>query len=411
MVTTESDPDEYLKGLSTPPKEGTVSTSYNQLQATTIGYYSSFSLAIMDNHTSHHQPGQPGPEYTEPTRPSVEDLFRALAEGQRLNQDTMNGLAQAVTTLVASQSRTSSVHSSTNGPKVKEPKTYDGDRSNGKLDDHIRDVTNWVSFYEARGHWTSEREAVEQAATYLTGRMHRIYGLQNASLRTMSEYIEWLKRTFKDNNEQYHLRDDWQATIQGTRTVLEYASDLIYLAARIVPAKSEAEIKDHFRAGLSARLQMKLAEHPEWDDLSLDEFIGRADRQDQIEEAKDRVRYQSERRDDDRGRAYAIAGAPRRGGRRPSLLTRRPRKGSEEWQTWCKTREACFECGEQGHIVRDCPQASNTSSKKLQERASSPFPRRTKARQVSQSRNLSQSSSGNRETLKSVSFEEGKGRA
>src|SRR3954447_7083732 len=117
----------------------------------------------MGDNMTHHQPGQPVPEYVEPIRPSIEELFRALAEGQRLNQDTMNGLAQAVTTLVASQSRTSS----TNGPKVKEPKTYDGDRSNGKLDDHIRDVTNWVSFYEARGHWTSEREAVEQAATYL----------------------------------------------------------------------------------------------------------------------------------------------------------------------------------------------------------------------------------------------------
>jgi hypothetical protein len=365
----------------------------------------------MDNHTSHHQPGQPGPEHTEPIRPSIEDLFRALAEGQRVNQDTMNGLVQAVSALVTSQPRTSTTHPSTNGPKVKEPKTYDGDRSNGKLDDHIRDVTNWVSFYEARGHWTSEREAVEQAATYLTGRMHRIYGLQNASLRTMSEYIDWLQRTFRDNNEQYHLRDDWQATIQGNRTVLEYASDLIYLAARIVPAKSEAEIKDHFRAGLSGRLQMKLAEHPEWDDLSLDDFIGRADRQDQIEEAKDRVRYQAERRNDDRGRAYAIAGAPRRGGRRPSSLTRRPRKGSEEWQTWCKARDACFECGDQGHIVRDCPQASGVSSRKLRERTPSPFPRGGKTRPTFQPRNPSRSSSGNRKPLKSVSFKEGKGRA
>ena len=125
----------------------------------------------------------------------------------------------------------------------------------------------------------------------------------------MSQYVEWFRQTFKDNNEQYHLRDDWQATIQGNRTVLEYASDLIYLATWIVPAKSEAEIKEHFRVGLSSRLQMKLAEHPEWGDLSLDDFIGRDDHQDQIEEAKDRVRYRAERRNDDRGRAYAIAGA------------------------------------------------------------------------------------------------------
>jgi hypothetical protein len=87
------------------------------------------------------------------------------------------------------------------------------------------------------------------------------------------------------------LGKDWQATIQGNRTVLEYASDLIYLAARIVPTKSEAEIKEYFRACLSSRLQMKLAEYPEWNDLSLDDLIGRADHQDQIEEAKDRARH------------------------------------------------------------------------------------------------------------------------
>jgi hypothetical protein len=51
------------------------------------------------------------------------------------------------------------------------------------------------------------------------------------------------------------------------------------------------------------------------------------------------------------------------GGRRPSSLTRRPRKGSEEWQTWCKARDACFECGDQGHIVCDCSQESGTSFK------------------------------------------------
>ena len=353
------------------------------------------------------QYGQEG----QPSRPTADDLLRSLAEGQRLNQDTMNGLAQAVTALLTTQAQASPSSHSSNGPKVKEPRTYDGDRSNGKLDDHIRDITNWVSFYDARRHWTSEREAVEQAATYLTGRMHRIYGLQNASLRTMSEYVDWLRRTFKDNNEQYHLRDDWQATIQGHRTVLEYASDLIYLAARIVPHKSEAEIKEHFRAGLSSRLQMKLAEHPEWDDLSLNDFIGRADRQDQIEEAKDRVRYQSERRSDSRGRAYAIAGAPRRGGRRPSSVTRRPRKGSEEWQTWCNTREACFECGNPGHIARDCPQKAGTTTKRPQTRSSSPHPRKGRVDRAPRSRNASRSPSTDRKpTQRKVSFDEAKDR-
>jgi hypothetical protein len=362
----------------------------------------------MGDHMQHDHaiPGQAGLD-----PPVLEGVLRLLAEGQRGNQDAVDRLATALTTLVTLQTQSSSPRHPTSGPKVKEPRTYDGDRSNGKLDDHIRDVSNWVSFYEARGHWVDEREAVEQSATYLTGRMHRMYGLQGATLLTMPLYIAWLRRTFQDNNEQYHLRDEWQATIQSHRTVLEYASDLIYLAARIVPAKSQAEIKEHFRAGLSGRLQMKLAEHPEWDDLSLDDFIGRADRQDQIEEAKDRVRYQSEKRDTSRGRAYAIAGAPRRGGRRPSSVTRRPRKGSEEWQTWCRTREACFECGNPGHIVRDCPQTAGNPAKKPQGRTSSPYPRKGRVDRAPTKRTWSRSpSAGRRPSQRNVSFDEEKDR-
>lgn len=362
----------------------------------------------MEDNMTFGPDGQPVPAYNQANRPTVEDVIRSLAEGQRVNQDTLTGLTQAVAALLDSQSR--SQHTTT-GPKVKEPKSYDGDRSNGKLDDHIRDVSNWVAFYEARGHWINEREAVEQCASYLTGRMHRMYELQNASLQTMSQYVAWLRRTFKDNNEQYHLRDQWQATVQGDRTVLEYASELIYLSARIVPKKSEAEIKEHFRAGLSTRLRLNLAEHPEWDDLPLDEFIGRADRQDQIEEAKDRVRYHSERRSDSRGRAYAIEGAPRRGGRRPSSVTRRPKKGTDEWQAWCKAREACFECGEPGHAVRNCPQAPEGSTKKTRGRSPSPYPRQGRVDRVPSSRRSSRSPSTSRNSVhKGVSFDAGKDR-
>ena len=366
----------------------------------------------MGDNTPYANAEQAQPAYVDPPRPSVEDVLRALAEGQRMNQDTMNGLAQAVAALVTVNAQGSTARPSSNGPKVKEPRTYDGDRSNGKLDDHIRDVTNWVSFYQTRNHWTSEREAVEQAATYLTGRMHRIYQLQNATLLTMTQYIEWLRRTFKDNNEQYHLRDEWQATVQGHRTVLEYASDLIYLAARIVPAKSQSEIKEHFRAGLSQRLQMKLAEHPEWDDLGLDDFIARADRQDQIEEAKDRVRYKTEKHETDRGRAYAITTAPRRGGRRPSSLTRRPRKGTQEWQTWCKTRDACFECGDAGHCIRNCPHRTTYHGTASPGRSPSPFPRKGRSGSFTPRRSSSKSPSRDRNpSKKTVTFEEGKGKA
>jgi hypothetical protein len=65
-----------------------------------------------------------------------------------------------------------------------------------------------INFYEARGHWANEREKIEHAAQYLTGRMHRMYSLQSANIHTVPAYIEWLKRTFRDHNEQQRLRDD-----------------------------------------------------------------------------------------------------------------------------------------------------------------------------------------------------------
>jgi hypothetical protein len=345
---------------------------------------------------------------------SMEAVLRTLAEGTRSNQDAVNELTQATMQLLQMQQQPPPRGPLTSsGPKVREPRPYEGDRSNGKLDDHIRDVTNWVNFYRARNHWTSEREAVEQAATYLTGKMHRIYALQNASLQTVPDYIAWLRSTFKDHNEQQRLRQDWQATVQGNKTVHEYASDLVYLAAQIIPAKSQDEIKDHFRTGLNERLQLKLAEHPEWDDLGLDDLIGRADRQEQIEAAVSRFLYPSDRQSESRGRTYTLTAAPRRGGRRPSSLTRRPQKGSQEWQDWCKNQSACYGCGDQGHTARDCPQSEGSASRMARGRGGSPYPRgRSPSRSPLRERSTSRSSSfSRRPSQKGVSFSSGKAQA
>jgi hypothetical protein len=352
-------------------------------------------------------------------RPDTFDLLRALTEGQQHNQATMNALGQAVHALVQTQQQQqeqpTQQRPTTHGPKAKEPRFYNGDRSDGKLDDHIRDVQNYLNFYEARGHWASEKEKIEHAAQYLTGRMHRMYSLQSANIHTVPAYIEWLKRTFRDHNEQQRLRDDWHATVQGDKSVMDYASDLVYLASRIVPTKTESDIKDHFRTGLRSNIKVKLAEHPEWDDLGLDDFIARADRQEQIEANRDYIRSASERRSTSRGSAYAINGAPRRGGRKHSPSAKRPRKDTQEWRDWCRERDACYGCGETGHKSRDCPEQEETSRKSTQKRAPSPFVRgRSVSRDSQRPRNRSTSrasSTGRNTSQKNVSFQAGNGRA
>jgi hypothetical protein len=240
------------------------------------------------------------------------------------------------------------------GPRPRVPITYDGDRSNGQLDDHIRDLENWINFHERRHQWTDEAEKVQQASTFLTGRMHRMFTVQQNDIHTFPEYTAWLRRTFRDPNEQSRLRDEWQECVQRNRPVMDYASDLIYLAARIEPQKSADEIREHFRTGLQSRIQLSMAEHPEWDNLGLSDYIARADRQDQIELAKEQVRKRMGTTS--YGQSFAIAASPRRGGRVPGVLTRRPRKGTEDWRKYCRQNGACFNCGEKGHTSRDCPQ-------------------------------------------------------
>jgi hypothetical protein len=249
------------------------------------------------------------------------------------------------------------------GPKPKEPKTYDGDRSEGKLDDHIRDLENWVSFYSARGHWADETEQVTQSATYLTGKMHRMFTLQRDSISTFPDYLEWLRRTFKDANENQKLKDEWQQCQQGQRSVMDYATELIYLRTRIEPQKSDEEVKEHFRTGLRGRLQLALAEHPDWDSLKLDSFIGRADRLEQIELAKDSVRRRTGTETYDQ--SFAITATPRRRGilsTRPSSSVK-PRKGTDEWKKHCVDNNLCFNCGKLGHGARNCPLPRGTTSR------------------------------------------------
>lgn len=110
---------------------------------------------------------------------------------------------------------------------------------------------------------------IDQAAIFLTGEMARIFSHRRVDIHTFPEYLEWLEFAFNYRNEQSKLRDEWHSLVQGSNLVHEYVSELTYLAARIIPTKGLEELKEHFRAGLNSAIQIRMAEHPEWDSLPI----------------------------------------------------------------------------------------------------------------------------------------------
>lgn len=367
------------------------------------------------------------------TLPSTEEIFRYLAQHQGMLTEAVGTLSQAVHTYIDRQTQgigNSNGSRTTIGPRPREPKSYDGDRSNGKLDDHIRDITNWIAFYAARGYWTDETEQVTQVSQFLTGKIHRLFSLQQDSIFTMPEYIEWLRNTFQDRNEQAKLRDEWDETVQGRNSVNEYANKLILLKSQLTDPISETEIKRHFLTGLNDRLKIKTIEHPEWQTLPFRDLIARVDRQEQIEIAKSAARRRMDGHYDSyppptstsSSTAYAITTAPRRGARtlsrtrspRPTSRSRSrergtPRKGSPEWIQYCFDHELCLWCGKTDHRRSDCPTAPPSDPTRVRAtRRDSPYPRgrsRSRDGSTNPTRDRSRSSSKDRgQAQKNVAF-------
>lgn len=283
------------------------------------------------------------------------DVLGRLALSQEAHSNTTQRLGEALGDYF-NRNDQQARRSRGSGPKVKEPGTYDGDQSEGKLDDHIRELENWVAFYTARNQWENEQEKIDQASTYLNGKIHRLFTLRRGQIHSFPGYVEWLRTTFRDPNEDLKTDEQWEDCSQGKRSVMEYASEIIALAAKSKPPKSEVEQRKKLRAGLDSRIQAKLLERMDTDNMSLNDFIALADRYHTIVLQQSRLEKRG-------GQAFAITQAPTR-----QYDKSRPKKDSPGWKPWCRQNNACFECGGD-HLSRDC-------SKRPARRRNGPYPRR-----------------------------------
>ena len=294
----------------------------------------------------------------------------------------------------------------TQGPKVKDPSTYDGDRSGDKLDTHIRELRDWFQFYRTRNVWSDETEAVQLAQTFLSNSIRQLFEATAADeTRTMDSYLKWLNNCFRDSNEQTKYRNHWAQMVQGQQSIMDFVADLVKLGAKIIPAKTSQEIKEALRIGMDSRIYAKMVEHPEWDDLPLGDYVQRADRAEETLRLAREHRGESTFREPPASRFYSIL-KPRNGRDGPAPFRKRPEKGTDAWKTWCRTARACFECGKKGHPAERCYQRGNNRSPRG--RSPTPMGRRSTGRERSnsfQARNSSRSRSDQRE--KAVAFETG----
>jgi hypothetical protein len=137
---------------------------------------------------------------------------------------------------------------------------------------------------------------------------------------------------------------------------MTYATELLQLAKRISPAKSDPEIKEYFRVGLITDVRIKMEEDPANDNLPLYEYINKAVRFEQILDHIANISGLPRGLYARKGQINAIAGAPRRGNlqstyRQSSQKDAKPRKGTPAWKPWCRKHTACFECGSTEHVV------------------------------------------------------------
>jgi hypothetical protein len=186
-------------------------------------------------------------------------------------------------------------------------------------------------------------------------------------IRSLEDFFRIIRIQCTDYNADERTRQKYDR-LRQTRSVREYAIDLLDLADQLKQRPPDYEILHRFKSGLRDHVLDELYKIYDLPD-NLFDFIELCDRIDNHWYSRQRMRrelhnrlsigrdgvrlppsYDNETRDSKpRNDKPSSAGISKdRSG------SNGPRKGTPEWKRWCTEERRCFLCGNKGHSSRNC---------------------------------------------------------
>lgn len=246
--------------------------------------------------------------------------------------------------------------------KPANPKFFSKQTYAGELMMWIDTMRAYIQADENRGIFKPEREKINLAASYLDGDARIKWGARQRidmrrlpddprKINTLEQFFAYLMQYHSKWNEQDKIRKKYMK-LRQRRSVSEYGQELLLLADLLEPRPSDKEVLERFKYGLQNQVREALA-HTLNKPEGLEDFM-------QLCDEIDNSIYEYRTSKESKEHLYSMS---QQSGSKDEA-SNRPKKGTPEWNTWCRKDNRCLNCGKVGHRIAQCRSKKNSNKPK-----------------------------------------------